>query len=95
MLLPFGIYTTIVGLTAVLVTLLVVIAICEVLKRFLTREVKAAAAWRDEALRLAAAVSAIYSILDRDTPTPKVISSETSSWPMSAKLDSLRTFQEE
>lgn len=86
---------TIVGLTAILVTLLAVVVLIELLKRGLAREVKAAMADRGENLKLAAAVSAIQCLLDGEAPTPKMIISETSSWHILARLDSLRTFQED
>lgn len=91
----FGVYATIVGLTAVLVTLLVVVALIRMLKGALARGVKTTMVGRGETLKLAAAVSAIQYLLDMEAPTPKMIISETSSWPISARLDSIRTFQED
>lgn len=86
---------TLVGLTAVLATLSAVVVSIEMLKRGLAREVKTIMEGRGETLKLAAALSAIYYLLDGETPTPKMIIPETSSWPISARLDSLRTFQED
>ncbi|MBS7638208.1 hypothetical protein KEJ49_04890 [Candidatus Bathyarchaeota archaeon] len=92
---PFGIYTTIAGLTAVLVTLSAVVVSIEILKRALAREVKTTMEGRGETLKLAAALSAINCLLDGEAPTPKMIISENSSWPISARLDSLRNFWED
>ncbi len=91
----FGIYTTIVGLTAVLLTLSAVVVSIEILKRGLARKVEITMERRGETLKLAAAVSAIYCLLDGGAPSPKMILSETSSWSISARLESLRTFQED
>jgi hypothetical protein len=93
--LQFGIYTTIVGLAAVLVTLSAVIASCRILRRLLTRGAEAPRTGMGEALKLAAAVSAIQYILAGETPTPKMIAPETSTWPVFARLDSLRTSRED
>lgn len=93
--LQFGFYTTIVGLAAVLLTLSAVIASCRILRRLLTRGAEAPRTGMGENLKLAAAVSAIQYILAGENPTPKMISPETSAWPVFARLDSLRTFRED